>query len=214
MALAALDVYRAAVREGGPDVRPEVHQVGGDPFDPGELRMVHSAEESRRLNDPAAPCVIVSASGMATGGRVVHHLAHLAPDPRHLILLPGFQVAGTRGRSLLDGARAVKIFGEYVPVRAEVVGVDDLSAHADADGVLAWLRSAPEQPRVCYVVHGEPGPSQALAGRIGAELGWCGVCPRHAERVLLGSARCRRAVAGDRLEPAAAPTADGGSHAN
>ncbi|HEU5108791.1 MAG TPA: MBL fold metallo-hydrolase [Micromonosporaceae bacterium] len=185
MALAALDVYRCAVREGGPEIRAQVRGAGRDPFDPGDLRLVHSAEGSRRLNDPAAPCIIVSASGMATGGRVVHHLAHLAPDPRHLILLPGFQVPGTRGRSLLDGARAVKIFGEYVPVRAEVVGVDDLSAHADADGVLAWLRTAPRAPRVCYVVHGEPGPSLALADRVGTELGWCAAVPRHAERVLL-----------------------------
>jgi metallo-beta-lactamase family protein len=213
MALAALDVYRCAVREGGPEIRAQVREAGVDPFDPGELRLAHSAEESRRLNDPAAPCVIVSASGMATGGRVVHHLAHLAPDPRNLILLPGFQVAGTRGRSLLDGARAVKIFGEYVPVRAEVVGVDDLSAHADADGVLAWLRSAPEQPRVCFVVHGEPDQSRALAGRIGAELGWCGVAPRHAERVLLGSERSRDAASDARLEPATAAIAQGRGHA-
>lgn len=185
MALAALDVYREAVREGSPEIAAAVRESPTDPFDPGELHLVPDPEQSRRLNDPPGPCVLISASGMATGGRVVHHLEHLAPQPRNLILLPGFQVAGTRGRALLDGATTLKIFGQYVPVRAEVVGVDDLSAHADADGVLAWLRTAPEPPRACYVVHGEPVPAAALAARISTELGWCAVVPQHAERVLL-----------------------------
>lgn len=143
MALAALEVYRRAVREGDPEIRASVRKAGGDPFDPGDLRLARSVEESTRLNEPAEPCILISASGMATGGRVVHHLAHLAPQPRNLILLPGFQVPGTRGRALLDGATALKMFGGYVPVRAEVVGVDELSAHVDADGMLDWLRSAP-----------------------------------------------------------------------
>jgi len=185
MALAALEVYREAVREGSPEIRAEVRQAATDPFDPGDLRLAHTVEESRRLNDPAAPCVIISASGMATGGRVVHHLEHLAPQPRNLILLPGFQVAGTRGRALLDGATTLKMFGRYVPVRAEVAGIDELSAHADADGLLAWLRSAPSPPHTCYVVHGEPAPASTLAARIGTELGWPAVLPRYAERVLL-----------------------------
>jgi metallo-beta-lactamase family protein len=185
MALAALEVYRAAVRAGDPEVRASVRSAGGDPFDPGELRLAHSVEESIRLNDPPRPCIIVSASGMATGGRVVHHLAHLAPDERNLILLPGFQVSGTRGRSLLDGATSIKMYGRYFPVRADVVGVEELSAHVDADGALAWLRSAPRPPKVCYVVHGEANPARALAERVAQELGWCAVVPRHAERVLL-----------------------------
>ncbi|MEJ3747023.1 MBL fold metallo-hydrolase [Actinomycetes bacterium KLBMP 9797] len=185
MALAALDVYREAVHEGGPEIRPAVRDSATDPFDPGELRLVPDPEQSRRLNQPGHPCVLISASGMATGGRVVHHLEHLAPEPRNLILLPGHQVAGTRGRALRDGAAALKMFGRYVPVRAEVVGLDDFSAHADADGLLSWLGTAPEPPRTCYVVHGEPGPAAALAGRVRSELGWCAVVPQHAERVLL-----------------------------
>jgi metallo-beta-lactamase family protein len=185
MALAALQVYRKAVRDGAPEIRPEVRVCSTDPFDPGELRLASSAEESARLNSPSSPCILVSASGMATGGRVVHHLAHLAPEPRNLILLPGFQVAGTRGRALLDGARTLKMYGGYVPVRAEVIGVDDLSAHADADGLIAWLKSAPAPPRTCYVVHGEPPASTALSTRIDRELGWCAVAPRDAERVLV-----------------------------
>lgn len=185
MALAALDVYREAVREDSPEIRPEVRQCVTDPFDPGALHLVHSPEESRRLNQPDHPCVVISASGMATGGRVVHHLARLAPQERNLILLPGFQVAGTRGRALRDGVKALKMFGRYVPVRAEVVAVDEFSAHADADDVLDWLRTAPTPPDVCYVVHGEAGPSAALASRIRQDLGWCAAVPRHTERVLV-----------------------------
>jgi metallo-beta-lactamase family protein len=140
-------------------------------FDPGDLREVHDADESRAINDPGFPCIIVSASGMATGGRVVHHLKHRLPDPSAMVLLVGFQAVGTRGRSLLEGARQLRMHGRTVPVRAEVVGVDGFSVHADADGLLAWLASAPA-PRVVYVVHGEPTASQALAERIGSDLGW------------------------------------------
>jgi metallo-beta-lactamase family protein len=185
MALAALEVYRRAVQDGGPEIRAAIRAEGGDPFDPGDLRLAHTVEESIRLNDPAEPCILVSASGMATGGRVVHHLKHLAPQARNLILLPGFQVAGTRGRALLDGARSLKMFGGYVAVRAEVMGFEEFSAHTDADGMLNWLCSAPRPPKTCYVVHGESGPAATLAHRIDSELGWCAVVPRYAERVLL-----------------------------
>jgi metallo-beta-lactamase family protein len=185
MALAALEVYREAVREGGRDIRARVRDLPSDPFDPGELHLVHSREESKRLNEPHRPCIIISAAGMATGGRVVHHLAHMAPDPRNLIMLPGYQVPGTRGRSLLDGATSLKMFGGYVPVRAEVVGITEFSAHADADDLIAWLRTAPTPPRTCFAVHGEPQASNALAHRIHTELRWCAAVPRYAERVLL-----------------------------
>jgi metallo-beta-lactamase family protein len=184
MALAALSVYRDAVRTGAADIRPELRGAT-DPFDPGNLRLVHSAAESQRLNQPSEPCVVISASGMATGGRVVHHLAHLAPDPRNLVVLPGFQVAGTRGRALLDGARALKMYGRYVPVRAEVLGVADFSAHADADDLIGWLRTGATPATTCFVVHGEPSASAALAERIETELECCAVVPRLGEQVLL-----------------------------
>jgi metallo-beta-lactamase family protein len=183
MALAALDLYRAAVAHRDPEIRPDVG-VDGDPFDPGDLRLVHSVEESKKLNDPGHPCIIISAAGMATGGRVVHHLAHLAPDPRNLVLLPGFQVAGTRGHALVHGAQTLKMYGGYIPVRAEVVALRGFSAHADADELLAWVALGPE-PATCYVVHGDEQPARTLAGRITRELGWCAVVPRFEERVLL-----------------------------
>jgi metallo-beta-lactamase family protein len=190
MALAALDVYRQAVGAAAPEIRADLAHE--DPFDPGTLRLVPGVEESKRLNHPAHPCILLSASGMATGGRVVHHLAALAPDPRNLILLPGFQVAGTRGRALQDGARAVKIFGSYVPVRARVATLDEYSAHADADQVLRWLSSVAEPPRTCFVVHGEPAAAQRLADRIDTELGWCAVVPRLNERVRIAAREADR----------------------
>jgi metallo-beta-lactamase family protein len=182
MALAALEVYQAALRAGADGVRSDLTRED-DPFDPGHLRVAHSAEESARLNTPASPCIILSASGMATGGRVVHHLKYQLPDPRNTVVLVGYQVPGTRGRALVDGARQLKMHGRYVPVRAEVVDLPEFSVHADADETIAWLSAAPRQPKACYVVHGEPAASSALAERINTELGWLAVVPRDGEKV-------------------------------
>jgi metallo-beta-lactamase family protein len=184
MALAALDVYRNALRDRVPEIRPDV-AAQPDPFDPGDLRLVHTAEESERLNDPRHPCLIVSASGMATGGRVLHHLRHQLPNPRNYVVLTGYQVAGTRGRQLADGAAAIKIHGRYVPVHAQVATVPEFSAHADADELLTWLGSAAAEPGVTYVVHGEPRASAALVEAAAAKLGRLAVAPGHLERVRL-----------------------------
>ncbi|MGW1344475.1 MBL fold metallo-hydrolase RNA specificity domain-containing protein [Kribbella sp. NPDC002412] len=184
MALAALNVYRSAVSNKAPELRPEV--VGGpDPFDPGDLRLVHSVEESIRISDPGRPSVVISASGMATGGRVLHHLARLLPGARNTVVLPGFQVPGTRGRALLDGARSVKIHGRYVPVRARIVGLSEFSAHADSGELVQWLSAAPQPPELVYVVHGEDHARAELAARIQDELDWTAVTPGHLERVRL-----------------------------
>ena len=136
------------------------------------VQLVGKAEESMRLVGMSYPRVIISASGMATGGRVLHHLQAMAPDPRHSIVFPGFQVPGTRGDRLLRGERAVKIFGEMVPVRAEVSHLEGVSGHADADGLIAWLRGFKRPPHQTWVVHGEPDAASALRGRIADELGW------------------------------------------
>ncbi|MFI5696387.1 MBL fold metallo-hydrolase RNA specificity domain-containing protein [Kribbella sp. NPDC051586] len=184
MALAALNVYRAAVTAKSPELRAEI--VGGpDPFDPGTLRLVHSVEESMRISDPGRPSIVISASGMATGGRVLHHLARLLPGKRNTVILPGFQVPGTRGRALLDGARTVKIHGRYVPVRAQVVGMSEFSAHADSDELIAWLGSSAQAPDVVHVVHGEDHARAELVRRIEDELGWTAVAPAYEERVRL-----------------------------
>ena len=185
MALAALEIYRAAVRNGNPDIRSDLDRTG-DLFDPGDLREARTVEESKRLNDPQHPCIIVSASGMGTGGRVVHHLAGLLPDLRNTVVLAGYQAVGTRGRDLLEGARQLKMHGRYVPVRADIVDCSEFSVHADADELVRWAASSPRVPRVCYLVHGEEGASEALATRLQQELGWVAVAPRPGERVRLG----------------------------
>ena len=175
MALAALEVYAAAI--------PELS--GDQPFGLPELHAARSVAESQALNSPDRPCIVISASGMATGGRVIHHLAHQLPDRRHCVVLTGYQAAGTRGRALVEGAPEVKIHGRHVPVRAEVVMDDAFSVHADADEILDWLRLLPEPPRTVYVVHGEPQASRAFAARIRDDLDWCAVVPRQGERVRL-----------------------------
>jgi metallo-beta-lactamase family protein len=180
MGLAALDVYRRSDLVG--ELRPDAR----DWFD--AVPAVHQArtpEESMRLNRPEAPCIIVSASGMASGGRVVHHLRDMLGDRRHCVVLTGYQAIGTRGRALADGARQVKVHGRYVPVRAEIVMDDEFSVHADADDVVAWLRRMSTPPSTVYVVHGERDASRALADRVRDELDWCAVVPELGEKVRL-----------------------------
>jgi metallo-beta-lactamase family protein len=121
---------------------------------------------------------------MATGGRVLHHLAHRLPDPRNTVILAGFQAEGTRGRQLADGARAVKMLGRYVPVRADVVAVDAFSVHADSDELVDWVRRSP-LPDTAFVVHGTTQAATALRQRLEEELDWTAVVPAHGERVRL-----------------------------
>jgi len=137
-----------------------------------DVRMVTTVQQSMRLSRSRYPSIVISASGMATGGRVLHHLKALAPDPRHHIVFPGFQVAGSRGASIVAGATEVKIHGEYVPVRAAVSHLEGFSGHADSDGLMAWLRGFRAPPRQTFVVHGDPAASDALRVRIQDELGW------------------------------------------
>jgi metallo-beta-lactamase family protein len=151
----------------------------------GVAHYVREVEESRALNENPMPKVIISASGMATGGRVLHHLKRYAPDPRSTILFAGFQAAGTRGATMMAGADTVKIHGEYVPVRAEVLNLPMLSAHADADEILRWLRNFRRPPRMAYVTHGEPTASDVLRRRIQDELGWQVTAPEHLEKAIL-----------------------------
>jgi metallo-beta-lactamase family protein len=181
MALAALEVYRAALDNQDQEFRPDL--LGArDPFDPGRLRLVHGPVESEKLNDPRNPCIVISASGMATGGRVLHHLEHQLPRSRNSVILTGYQVAGTRGRALADGAAQVKIHGRYIPVRAEIANIRGFSAHADSTQMLSWLRDSPE-PRSAFVVHGEQSSAEAFAHTLRTELGWTAVVPRYQEKV-------------------------------
>jgi metallo-beta-lactamase family protein len=184
MALAALGVYRTAISEGHDGLRPAIDDA--DLFRLPELVEVHDAEESKRLTASGEPCIIVAGSGMATGGRVTHHLKKMLPDPRNSVALVGYQAEGTRGRTLLDGEPDLKIHGQYVRVRAEVADVTGFSVHADADELMQWIGACQEPPRGVFVVHGEPQASAALARRISSELDWTAVVPSYGERLLLG----------------------------
>jgi metallo-beta-lactamase family protein len=133
---------------------------------------IRTPDESRALNETEMPKVIISASGMATGGRVLHHLNVYAPDSRNTILFAGFQAGGTRGAAMVAGADRIKIHGAYVPIRAEVQNLGMLSAHADRDEILRWLRGFTASPSKVFIVHGEPDASEALRVAIGDELGW------------------------------------------
>lgn len=181
MALQSLAVYRSPEHAG--EVRDDRFEV---------LRSLHhlatarTAEESRRLDESTAPAIIVSASGMATGGRVVHHLRTMLPDRRNTVILTGYQAVGTRGRALQEGAHEVKIQGRYVRVRAEVVTDNGFSVHADADELVGWLLEMPEPPTTVHVVHGEPDAAEALAQRIRAALDCAVGVARLGERVLVG----------------------------
>lgn len=170
-ATAVTEIYHRHVEEEDGEMRRRM-QDGEDPLKPGRIVFCHSVEESKKLNDMRGPVIIVSASGMATGGRILHHLQHRLPDPRTTVLLVGFQAAGTRGRSLQDGAKTLKMFGEQVPVRAHVEMVNGLSAHADQSELLRWLGGFTRAPRTTYLVHGEPEAAQALALAITKRYGW------------------------------------------
>lgn len=159
---------------------------------PGEIREAFSVarylqtpDESKSLNSDTAPKIIISASGMATGGRVLHHLERLAPDARNTILFVGFQAGGTRGAAMVDGAETIKIHGRYIPVKAEIQNLHMLSAHADAGEIMAWLKGFVRPPKETFIVHGEPAAADALRHRIEEELHWTTVVPTYKDAFTL-----------------------------
>ena len=148
-------------------------------------KVVNSVEESKALNERRVPMVIIAASGMATGGRVLHHLKAFAPDSRNTILFAGFQAGGTRGAAMVGGATSVKIHGEYVPVRAKVIQMENLSAHADADEILGWLGGFKKPPKMTFITHGEADAADALRVRINERLKWNCCVPEYLQEVTL-----------------------------
>ena len=192
MALASLRIYQAA------RFRDELREdVGGLALPQLDLREVRDAHESERLNRPHQPCIIISASGMATGGRVLHHLEHMLPDERHSVVLTGYQAVGTRGRALAEGARQLKMHGAYVAVRAEIVRDEEFSVHADASELLDWVRALDPPPQQVFCVHGEVDSATALTELLATE-GFMGIVPQRGERVRVRTGKVRRR--GDRLE--------------
>ena len=184
MALEATTAYRDCIREHDLEARA-LRESGIEPFSPPGLTMVRSVDESKHLNSLAGPAIVISASGMATGGRVLHHLRRRLPDERSTVLFVGFQAEGTRGRRILEGEPEIKIFGEMVPVRAAVRTISSLSAHADVDELTIWAAEAKAAPRMVFVTHGEEEASRALASRFATRFGWDCYLPRLDESVPL-----------------------------
>lgn len=149
------------------------------------VQYVRSADESRALNRRSGPMIIISASGMAAGGRVLHHIARFGPEGRNTILFVGYQAVGTRGDALLQGSRLIRIHGEMVPIGAEVVRLDGLSAHADYDETVDWMGAAPAAPRCVFVTHGAPQAAEALRVQIESRLGWSVRVPEHGDTMQL-----------------------------
>jgi metallo-beta-lactamase family protein len=146
-------------------------------------KLANTPEQSKAIAGLHMPSVIISASGMATGGRVLHHLKRLAPDPENHIVFAGFQAGGTRGARIVAGEREVKIHGEWYPVRASVTQLEGFSAHADADELIAWMAAIKRPPGEVWIVHGEPQAADALRVRIKETFGWSARVPEHLETV-------------------------------
>jgi metallo-beta-lactamase family protein len=185
MAVDTTKLFGTYVREFDAEAQEVFRSTGHCPILCSNLRMIDSKEESKRLNGFRNPAVIISASGMATGGRVLHHLKQRLPETRNTVLFIGFQPYGTRGQLLKDGAEKIKIHGEQIPVRAQVRTLEALSAHADASEILLWLKSFQAPPRRTFIVHGEPEASAALAQRIGSTFRWTCHIPEYLETVEL-----------------------------
>lgn len=190
MAAAVLEIYRSRMHELEAGIAPEgidphrlrnVRETCG--FCTAKLRVIASVPDSRAVQESDEPAIVVSSSGMATGGRVLHHLTHTLPEERHTVLFVGFQAAGTRGRQLLEGAQFTRIHGNQVPVRARIESVDSMSAHADSNEIMRWLGHFTKPPTLTCLVHGEPEPMDALRARIEKELGWHVRTPAHREQM-------------------------------
>ncbi|MDP1851674.1 MAG: MBL fold metallo-hydrolase [Candidatus Planktophila sp.] len=182
MAIAALELYRRAIAENSQEIRPGVSQQWSnqDPFDAGALKQLATTEDSKSLKDQEGIGVLIAASGMSSGGRVVHHLKNLLPDEKNTVILVGFQASGTRGRQLEDGQKAVKIHGGWIPVNAHICKVESFSVHADSDELILWLGQI-SKPTNTFIVHGEADSQATMKSRIEKELGWKATIPKSSQ---------------------------------
>ena len=208
MAMEALARYAERLNELDPDLQPEkaddkaphdrsAHESDARRREHAEqerrvcafcterFRVVQSSQESKQVTASQMPAIVISSSGMATGGRVLHHLKTALPDARNTVLLVGFQAEGTRGRHMLEGAESVKIHGQWIPVRATVSQVASMSAHADSSEIMRWLGGFDRAPKRTFLVHGEPGPMDVLAAAVRQKLGWTVHTPELGEVVTL-----------------------------
>ena len=186
MAAGALQFYKERVDELDPDLSAgAAGQRQVSVFATERLTVVETLEQSKAVRQTPGSAIVIAASGMATGGRVLHHLLSALPDPRNTVMFVGFQGAGTRGRQLVDGAKQIKMLGQIVSVNAKIERLDSMSAHADAGEILRWLKGFTGAPKMTYIVHGEPVAAEALEKKIQAELKWPTHIAKYLERVEL-----------------------------
>ena len=185
MALSATDLYLKH-KEDHDLLFARDEQNGGDPLSVHEFHLTRSAEESKQINNVKTPCIIISASGMVTGGRVLHHLAQRLGDARNAVILGGFQAEGTRGRALQEGAKTLSLFGQVVPVLAEIVEMGQFSAHAGKSELLRWLTALQVPPKQVYLTHGEPAAAQSLQQAITEKFRWKASVARYLDTIAVG----------------------------
>jgi metallo-beta-lactamase family protein len=186
MALSATDLYLKHREDHDLEFSREESSGKGDPLSVHEFHLARSVEESKSINSVKTPCIIISASGMVAGGRVLHHLAQRLPDPRNAVILAGFQAEGTRGRALQEGAKVVHLFGQTVPVCAEIVEMGQFSAHAGKSELLRWLTGLPAPPKQTYLTHGESAAAQSLQQAIQEKFHWKAAAAKYLDTVDLG----------------------------
>jgi metallo-beta-lactamase family protein len=182
MAIKAVEIFLKHTEEYTPRAADLIGNYGS-PIDWPGFTFALTTEQSKKINESHYPSIIVSSSGMVTGGRILHHLAQRLPDPKNLVIFIGFQAPGTRGATIKNGAPEVKIFGEFVPIRAQVVALEQFSDHADPPELLEWLRTFKNNPGATYLVHGEPAAASQLRDRMKKELGWNVQVAEYMERV-------------------------------
>jgi metallo-beta-lactamase family protein len=188
MALSATDLYLKHREDHNLDFAHEEGSDGkGDPLSVHEFHLTRSVEESKAINNIKTPCIIISASGMIAGGRVLHHLAQRLPDSQNAVILAGFQAEGTRGRALQEGAKTLNLFGQKVPVSAEIVEMGQFSAHAGKSELLRWLSVLPSAPKRTYLTHGEPAAAQALQAAIQEKCKWSVAVAKYLDTVDLST---------------------------
>lgn len=171
MAIQAVEIFMKYSGEFNQEARPLVNKYGS-PLKWDGFQFALKQEESRKINEVHYPCIIVSSSGMATGGRILHHLMQRLPDPRNQVIFIGFQSPGTRGEIIKDGAKSVRIFSQEVPIRAQIATLEQFSDHADTEELLCWLESFRKRPETTFLVHGEPEAASLLQQSISSRLGW------------------------------------------
>src|SRR6202171_6251822 len=186
MALSATDLYLKYHEDHDVDFTKLEAGGKGDPLKVHEFHLMRTVEESKAINEVKTPCIIISASGMVTGGRVLHHLAQRLADPRNAVLLAGFQAEGTRGRALQEGAKTLRLFGVDVPVNAEIIEMGQLSAHAGKSELLRWAGSLAGPPKATYLTHGEPAAAQSLQREISQRYDWNVSVARYLDTIDLG----------------------------